>query len=160
MTKRIATVAIGLLAATSLTLHAQAPQSTPTPQPPDNRQPTITQTPTRAQAANPSVTITGCLQEEKAVPGLKPNIAERAGVTNDFVVTNVKISPSSSVSGIGVATKYEVEGIAEAELKKHLNHQVELVGQIVQAESADKDDAPDFRATSMKMLAATCAAAQ
>lgn len=160
MTTRIATVAIGLLAAASLTLNAQAPQATPTPQTPDKPQPTITQTPTRATPANPSVTITGCLQEEKEVPGLKPNVAERAGVTNDFVVTNVKISPSSSVSGIGVSTKYEVEGIAEAELKKHLNHQVELVGQIVQAESASKDDAPDFRATSMKMLAATCTAAQ
>ena len=159
MTKRIATVAIGLLAATSLTLNAQAPQTTPPPQPPDNRQPTITQTPTRAQAANPSVTITGCLQDETDVPGLKPNVAERAGVTNDFVVTNVKISPSSTVSAIGVASKYEVEGIDESELKKHLNHQVELVGQIVQTDTT-KDDAPDFKATSLKMLAATCTAAE
>ena len=107
MNTRIATVAIGLLAAASLTLNAQAPQTTPTPQPPETG---ITQAPTQTppqrrpgRPANPAITISGCLQEEKTVPGLKPNVAERAGVTNDFVVTNVKISPSSSVSGIGVA---------------------------------------------------------
>ena len=65
------------------------------------------------------------------------------------------------MSGIGVSSKYEIEGIAEAELKKHLNHQVELTGQIVQPEAgAASNDAPDFRATSMKMLSATCNAAQ
>lgn len=158
MTKRIATVAIGALAAASLTLHAQAPQSAPTPQT-ETPRPAITQTPAKA-APNAAVTITGCLQEEKNVPGLKPNAAERAGVTNDFVVTNVKMSPSSAVSGIGVASKYEVEGIDESELKKHLNHQVELVGMIVQTDAAAKDDAPDFKATSLKMLAQTCTAAE
>ena len=51
-----------------------------------------------------------------------------------------------------------IEGIAEAELKKHVNHQVELTGQVVQPAAGVTDDAPDFRATSVKMLAATCAA--
>jgi hypothetical protein len=162
MNIRIATVAIGALAAASLTLNAQAPQTAPTPQA-DAPRPAISQTPQTpprapaAAATSQTITISGCLQEEKDVPGLKPNVAERAGVTNDFVVTNVKMSPASSVSGIGVASKYEVEGIAEAELKKHLNHQVELMGTIVQTDTT-KDDAPDFKATSLKMLAQTCAA--
>ena len=160
MNRRLKFVAIGMLSAASVTLGAQAPQSAPTPQPPDNRQPTITQTPTRALPANPTMTIAGCLQQEKDVPGLQPNVAERAGVTEDYILTNVKMSPSSSVSGIAVSTKYEIEGIAEAELKKHLNHQVELTGQITQAEPTSSDATPDFRATSVKMLAATCNAAQ
>ena len=160
MNRRLKFVAIGMLSAASVTLGAQAPQSVPTPQPPDNRQPTITQTPTRALPANPTMTIAGCLQQEKDVPGLQPNVAERAGVTEDYILTNVKMSPSSSVSGIAVSTKYEIEGIAEAELKKHLNHQVELTGQITQAEPTSSDATPDFRATSVKMLAATCNAAQ
>jgi len=160
MNRRLTTVAVGMLAAASMTLSAQVPQTVPTPQDPANRQPTITQTPTRAMPANPAMTISGCLQQEKDVAGLHPSTVEKAGVTDDYIITSVKISPSSAVSGIGVATKYEVEGIAEAELKKHLNHQVELVGQIVQAENPASDDAPDFRATSMKMLAATCGAAQ
>jgi hypothetical protein len=173
MSKRLMTFAIATVATASVTLGAQAPQTTPTPQPaakapqaaptpqqpPDNPQPTAMQTPNRAQPANPSITIAGCLQEEKSVPGLKPNPVERAGVTEDYVLTNVKISPSSSVSGIGVSSKYEIEGIAEAELKKHLNHQVEVTGQILQPAEAS-DTTPDFRATSIKMLAATCTAAQ
>lgn len=156
MKKLVKTVAIGMLSAASVTLGAQSPQSAPTPQPPDNRQPTITQTPTRAQPANPTMTISGCLLKEKDVAGVKPNVAERAGVTEDYILTDVKMSPSSSVSGIAVSTRYEIEGIAEAELQKHLNHQVELTGQITQAEPASSDSTPDFRATSLKMLAATC----
>jgi hypothetical protein len=65
------------------------------------------------------------------------------------------------VSGIGISTKYEIEGIEKADLKKHVNHQVEVTGQIVQAPaSASANDAPDFKATSLKMLSATCGAAQ
>ena len=158
MTRRFMTITLATMATASVTLGAQAPQTTPTPQPPDNRQPTITQTPARAQAANPAITISGCLQEEKAVPGLKPNPVERVGITEDYILTNVKISPSSSVSGIGVSAKYEIEGIAEADLKKHLNHQVELTGQVVQTEATDAT--PDFRATSLKMVSATCTPAQ
>lgn len=161
MNTNMTTIAIAMLTTASVMLGAQAPQTTPMPQPPDNPQPTITQTPTRALPANPSITISGCLKEEKDVPALKPSVVERAGLTEDYVLTDVKISPGSSVSGIGVSSKYEIEGIAEAELKKHLNHQVELVGQIVQPETgAASNDAPDFRATSIKMLSATCNAAQ
>ena len=160
MNKRLMSITIAALATASVTLGAQAPQTTPTPQPPDNPQPTAMQTPNRATPANPSITITGCLKEEKDVPALKPNVAERAGITEDYILTNVKMSPSSAVSGIGVSTKYEIEGIAEAELKKHLNHQVELTGQVVQPAADASDTAPDFRATSLKMISATCGAAQ
>ena len=71
MNTRLMTIAIATIATASVTLGAQAPQTTPTPQPPDNPQPTITQTPTRAMPANPSITISGCLKEEKDVPGVE-----------------------------------------------------------------------------------------
>jgi len=45
-------------------------------------------------------------------------------------------------------------------LKKHLNHQVELTGQVVQPAADASNAAPDFRATSLKMISATCGAAQ
>ncbi len=150
-----------MAAAASMTLYAQAPQSATTPQSPDRPSPPATQVPNRAMPANATLTISGCLKQEKDVPALKPSAVEQAGITDDYVLTDVKMSPGSSVSGIGVSTTYEIEGIAEAELKKHLNHQVELTGQIVQAmPGAPADDAPDFKATSLKMLAATCGAAQ
>src|SRR5262245_38718948 len=116
MHNRLVAITIGAFAAASMTMQAQTPQNPPTPQSPDNPRPTITDTQTRATPANPTITISGCLKEEKDVPALKPSAVERAGVTDDYVLTDVKISPGSSVSGIGVSSKYEIEGIAEAEL--------------------------------------------
>ena len=70
----------------------------------------------------------------------------------------MKISPSSAVSGIGVATQYQIDGIAEAELKKHLNHQVELTGQIAQAAACAPETRAGFQGDAIKMLSATCGA--
>jgi hypothetical protein len=163
LTMRAKLMTVAFAAAAAMTLNAQTPQpqSAPTPQTPPRPSPTVPQDAAKAAqaATNQTITITGCLKDEKDVPGLKPNAAERAGVMNDYVLTDVKMSPSSSVSGIGVAARYEIEGIAEAELKKHVNHQVELTGQAVQAATgaaASADDAPDFKATAIKMVSATC----
>ncbi|HEX6162079.1 MAG TPA: hypothetical protein VFZ31_01850 [Vicinamibacterales bacterium] len=158
MHTRLMTVAIA--AAASMALHAQTPQTTSTHQPPDDRRPTITQSTARATPANPSMTISGCLtQREAAKAGLKPG--ER-GMPEDYILTNVKMSPSSTVSGIGVSTKYQILGISDIELKKHLNHHVELIGQIVPPGSTGQpaDDTPDFQATTLKMVSLACSAAQ
>ncbi len=142
-------------AAASIAVHAQAPQTAPTPQPPDHPRPTVTQTNTRAMPANPVMTISGCLTERK---GGNTN-ADRGGAIDNYVLTSVKMSPSSSVSGIGVSTKFEVRGVVEAELKKHVNQQVELIGQIVRPETeTPADDTPDFMATTLKVISATCVA--
>lgn len=149
-----------LVCASALTINAQEAQQTrPTPPPP---QPGDTTQRTAPAAAEQTITITGCLKAEKDVPGRRPNVAEQAGVTEDYLLTSVTMSPSSKVSGIGVAPMYEIEGIAEAELQKHLNHQVEVTGRINQTppEASQGDDVPDFQATSIKMLAATCPSAQ
>jgi hypothetical protein len=155
MRTRLMTVAIAALA-TAVSLNAQTPQ-TPAPTPQSQPQTDVQRpSPPAAQV----ITIAGCLQEEKGVPGLRPNVAERAGITEDFVLTNVKMAGSSSVSGIALASKYEVEGIAEADLKKHIGHQVEITGTITQASASDADPTADFRGTSIKMIAATCPAEQ
>lgn len=157
MRNRFITIA-ALVGASTLTINAQAPQQT---QPPP-RPTTQSDTPQRtAAAADPQViTVRGCLKEEKDVAGLRPNPAERVGITEDYVLTMVKMASTSPVSGIGLAAKYEIEGIAEDELKKHLNHEVELTGTITQAGTTDTDPTPDFKATAIKMVAATCPAAQ
>lgn len=148
-----------LVAAGALTVNAQTPQ-TPAPQTPPTPMPRTGDTTQRTAppAADQAITISGCLKEEKDVPGLKPNVAERAGVTEDYILTGVKMAQGSAVSGIGVAPAYEIEGLAEGELKKHLNHQVELTGVITQASPTADDPTPDFKATSIKMVAASCAA--
>jgi hypothetical protein len=158
MRTRLMTAALAL--ATAASLNAQAPQ-TPAPQQPRSPAPEAQQASDVQRPAAPQVlTITGCLKEEKDVAGLAPNAAERAGITEDYVLTNVKMAGSSTVSGIALASRYEVEGIAEAELKKHINHQVEITGTISQAAATDSDPTADFRGTSIKMLSATCPAEQ
>jgi hypothetical protein len=149
---RVKLMTVAFAAAAAMTLNAQAPppQSAPTPQTPPRPSPSIAQEAQKA-ATNQTITITGCLKETKDVPGLK--------ATEDVVLTDAKMSPSSAVSGIGVAARYQVAGLAEAELKKHLNHQVELTGTAAAAApGAAADSAPDFKATAIKMVAATCGA--
>ena len=159
-----------LVSASTLTLNAQQPPRTG-----DTTQRTA------AAAADQVVTVTGCLKAEKDVPGRRPNVAERAGVTEDYILTSVKMAPSSKVSGIGLAASYEIEGIAEAELQKHLNHQVEITGTLTTGnamgnrgtapetnpgaekrqgtpQSTANADLPAIQATSLKMVAATCPA--
>jgi hypothetical protein len=155
--KRTFVTAAGLLIAGALTLNAQAPQTpNPTPQQPQPR-PTEPAQRAAAQASDQVVTIAGCLKQEKDVPGLTPNPAERVGVTEDYILTDVKMAASSKVSGLALSGMYEVEGIDEGELKKHLNHQVELTGKIAGAATAS-DKTPNFAATALKMVSATCAA--
>jgi hypothetical protein len=171
MRTRLMTASFALAAA--VTLNAQTPQ-TPVPQPqPQNppsspasrpaegQQPvTDTQRQTTQAANSQTVTITGCLKEEKDVAGEKANPAERAGVMADYILTDVKMAASSTVSGIALGTRYQIKGAGETELKKHLNHQVEVTGTIQQQTPTGTtgNATPDFNAISVKMLSATCPA--
>ena len=154
----------GLFTAGLVSAGAQTPTPSPQTPSPTAQQPTRTPAPSMTQPATAAtMTIVGCLKEEKDVAGLKPNVAERAGITEDYILTSVKAAPGSSVSGLALGAMYEIEGIAEAELKKHLNHQVEIQGRIEASDLApsgdrDRKDVPDFNATSLKMLATTCPA--
>ena len=161
-----------LVSASALTASAQTPQSRP--QPP--QRPAETARPTddvqRTGHTPQVITVTGCLKAEQDVPGRRPNVAERAGVTEDYVLTSVKMAQSSATSGMGLAAMYEIEGIAEAELQKHLNHQVEITGSLSTgnamgnrgasaapgSRASANADLPQLTATSVKMLAATCPA--
>lgn len=145
-------IALSLAAAcsTAVVLSAQTPSQPQTPPRPQTTQPAP-----RAETAHPSaVTVVGCLKSEKDVPGLAPNIAERAGMGEDFILTNARIGSASgstsgtgstagAATGTGAATgstagmgagktglMYKVTGLSKDELEKHLNHQVELQGRV------------------------------
>lgn len=139
-TIRNAAILIAVLVAAPL-LSAQTPQTT-------DKQ--------RSATTADVLKLTGCLKMEKDVPGLTPNVAERAGVTEDYILTNVMLAKDSPVMGIGVAGMYEIEGVNDDELKNHVNHHVEVMGRI--GLPGREGDAPDFNATSLRMLAATCPA--
>jgi len=166
MRTRVLTMA-ALVMSGALTLSAQTPQRPPDPQ---------GDTTQRADAAKAQVvTVTGCLKAEKDVPGRRPNASDRAaGATEGFILTNVKMAPGATTSAIGLASTYGLEGIADAELQKHLNHQVQIVGTLATGDAhgnrgaaaapgsaaAANADLPQLHGTTLTRLAATCPAAQ
>ena len=148
MNTRLTITTAAIAIAGAITLGAQTPQNPPA------QQSTPQNPPAMAGVAQP-ITITGCVKPESDVAGLHPNPVEKVGVSEDYILTNVKMASSSASQGLAVSTMYEIEGIAGAELKKHINHEVELTGTVAADRKAD-DPAPDFRATGMKMMSATC----
>jgi hypothetical protein len=121
----------------AITVQAQTPQTPTTPAgQPQTQRPTTTDTqrPTtdsqRSATTDQAITISGCLKSEKDVPGRGTDIAARVGMDDDYILTNVKMAQGSSTSGMGLAAMYEVKGVSDSELKKHLNHQVEVTGRL------------------------------
>jgi hypothetical protein len=142
MSATISAMAIaGAMTLNAQTPHPQTPQQQPRTQPqtqqPATQQPT-TQPQTdqqrgaqaRSAAGDRMLTLTGCLQAEKDVPGRRPSMTERAGMGEDYILTNVKMSQGAQTSGIGLGSMYQIKGgsVKEDELKKHLGHQVEVTG--------------------------------
>ena len=106
------------------------------------------------------ITIVGCLMDERDVPGQKVSSRERSGVAEDYLILNAAMAPGSTVQGLALKPIYEIEGLDEAAMKPHRGHQVELEGKIhpVFNDGAEAHDVPDFYATKIKMIAATCPA--
>ena len=161
MRTRIMIAAISAMSLTGvMALNAQAPQpmrpaappTTPALMTDDRQAPKAT--------AGQVVTITGCLKEEKDVPGRNQSAAVRGHMDNDYVLTNVKMAEASATSGIGLATMYEIKGL-DSQLKSHLNHQIEVTGTLESQDktsTSPKADIADLHGTNVKMLAASCAA--
>ena len=112
--------------------------------------------PTAAQAASASqtVTIEGCLVQEKDIPGRAPNVAEKAGVMEDYILTSAKFlkgvphaagatgaaaEQPTGTSGMGAATSmFEVRGIEDTQLKSFVGQRVEIEGRVNPADFAER----------------------
>jgi hypothetical protein len=155
---------------------AQSPSPTPQ-QPPSQQEPRAT-----PPAASASTVLTGCVYREKDVPGRAPNVAERAGVLEDYILAEVR--PASAPSAPGTAgtsgakaSMYKLELIADEKLKAVVGKRVEVTGRIdaepgdarspagappaSQTDKAigrDKIDLPEFEVTDIKEVAGTCPA--
>jgi hypothetical protein len=180
----------GLLMVTVATYAAaQAPQSEQ-PRPagqspagqaqPAGQTPPAGQQPATAQQAG-TVMLVGCLVREQDIPGRKPNVAERAGVLEDYVLTGATRAPQggagtpgatgTSGSGSNISSMYKVEGIADDKLKDLLGKRVEVTGR----EDADDKrevspsaapgaatpaspdaDMPEFEATAIREVPGSC----
>jgi hypothetical protein len=80
----------GVLAMSVVGLHAQRPDADP--QAPTQGRP-APQADTRATPPQGQVTtLTGCLYNERDIPGRTPNVAERAGVLEDYILAEVTMS--------------------------------------------------------------------
>lgn len=136
--------------------------------------PATPQTPTTPQRAEDDrdriVTATGCLKQEKDVPGARPNVAERAGVGEDFILTQAKLTKGGAgAAGAGrKGAMYKISGLDDEKLRSLSNQQVEVQGRLLEQTMTGRtkpttpgpDTAPDevqeIRATAIKMIAATC----
>ena len=141
------------------------------------------QTEPQATTSRASTTLTGCVYREKDVPGRAPNVAERAGVLEDYILADVKPASGSEAVGTSGTTAtsgkahsmYKLELIADEKLKAAVGKRVEVTGRI-DAEAGDKTaspstpsqtdkaigldtiDLPEFEVTSLREVPGTCPA--
>jgi hypothetical protein len=172
-------------------LAAQAPSSPAAQQPPaGGAAPTAPASPVAAPVQAPastqagSTTLTGCLYRENQIPGRTPNVAERAGVLEDYILADASSAspqaarPGATAGATGTSgstpsagNMYKVESIADDQLKTLVGKRVEVMGRIDpqggtaaggptrdKSPSPDQVNLPEFEATSIKEVAGTCPA--
>lgn len=136
--------------------------------------------------AKPIVRLTGCLYREEQVPGRTPNIAERAGILEDYILADVTIADAAQdrgsrgaatgTSGLTPATgtMYKVENIPDERLKASVGKRVEVTGRIDpegrnrlgvgggptpdRGLGPDRLSLPEIEASSMREVSGTCPA--
>jgi hypothetical protein len=123
---------------------AQTP-ATGSTQPQEPRPTASTQAPMKSAG---ETTLTGCVYREADVPGRTPNVAERAGVLEDYILVasssaagetaaaqpNTPPTPAGT-SGV-TAPMYKLEKIADERLRAMVGKRVEVTGRI-DAEAGD-----------------------
>jgi hypothetical protein len=114
------------------------------------------QTSASQQAMGETTTLKGCVYKEDAIPGRTPNVAERAGVMEDYILVVSDKSASASATGTGTSgtatgsqtatgtsgaasmhKAFKLENIADERLSAVVGKMVEVTGRI-DAEAGDK----------------------
>jgi len=153
---------------------AQAPGQTPAQ--PTGQTPGI-QEPDRDRASADETgmtTVTGCVYREQDVPGLKPNIAERAGIGEDYILADIKPGGSSEASAssnpLSGLRMVKLEGVDDERLRSFVGQRVEVSGTVSDLEDARQSatpgatgsgDAPDlanFEVSSIRQVSGDCPA--
>ena len=107
-------------------------------------------------AQTASTTIIGCVYQEKDVPGRAPNLAERAGVLEDYILAEITPAEAAKPTGTSGAASipttysmYKLEHAADSELKAMVGKRVEVTGR-VDAEAGDSAGQPPASAQTNK----------
>lgn len=129
MTNKCIVVGMFALCSTAALAAAQAGQQpAPRPQPGD-------------AVVRATITLVGCLYSEAQVPGRTPNVVERAGVLEDYILADAGAptaragtSGATGTSGIMPVpvsgNMYKVENISGDRLKTLVGKRVEVIGSI------------------------------
>jgi len=162
---------------------AQGPPPNPqTPQTPPRPAPTMQQP---ASQPSSTVTVEGCLMREKDI-GREPNVAERAGIAEDFILTNAKMvkgnappdaartgqtppKPGTDAAragqpGTGQAANlqpmYDVKELDADRLKTFVGKRVQIEGTFADTErsasAGAREDLVDIRGTTIKEVPGQC----
>jgi hypothetical protein len=109
----------------------------------------------RPASGSTPATVEGCLHREADVPGRKPNIAERAGIGQDYVLTDSRIVKGSAPAGEsgegGRDAIYDVQGLSSDQLKANVNKRVQIDGTFEHEERARKG--PEVNGTGNDLVA-------
>jgi hypothetical protein len=129
-----------------------------------------------------SRTIVGCVFEERNVPGRSPNIAEKIGFGEDYILAELSAAetakPANDANVPTTYSMYKLEKVADTTLKSLVGKRVEVTGTIhAEAKDAsgqpsravetnetdraigrDRLNLPEFEVTNIKEMAGRCPA--
>ena len=164
--------AAAVMAMSIASVGAQTPQTPPPSQTP----------PPASMQQSATTTLTGCVYNEADVPGRTPNVAERAGVLEDYILVTTAASGTAGTSGTtppatgaaamasAVGKAFKLEQIADERLKAVVGKRVEVTGRVdteagttgakpdKNPGSPDSIELPEFEVTSLKEVEGTCPA--
>ena len=143
--------AAALLCAATLSSAQIAPQGGIQGRPPQPK----TQQP-RAQVTEAApATLAGCLYYEESIPGRSPNVAEKAGVGEDYILADAApanraadAGQPSAIAGLATGRMYKLTKIDGKQLKDLVGKRVEVTGAI----KPDNDAPPGERPANLQNL--------
>jgi len=167
-TREIVLGAAAVLCAASLGSAQIAPPAQGAPQP-RAQQP-------RADPKGPVMTLAGCLYRENSIPGRSPNVAEKAGILEDYILADASPArqrsplsdppiadkgqpPDTPAVGLASGRMYKVTKFDDERLKSLLGKRVEITGTIKSdndAKPADREtntNLPNIEGTSIREIA-------
>lgn len=169
--------AAAVFALSMASVGAQTPQNPPQQTQPPTQSPQSSATQTEA-----TTTLTGCVYKEADIPGRTPNVAERAGIMEDYIlVTSDSGSGTAGATGTSGTTgaaasapkAFKLEHAPDEKLSSVVGKRVEVTGRVDKGGSAagttgvqpdknpvspDQIELPEFEVTSIKEVEGTCPA--
>ena len=167
MRESIAAITLALLFVAGLAFAQAAGQPQSSPQ--------TAQKPGADVTVQPTTQLVGCLYREDQIPGRKPNVAERAGILEDYILVDAAIAKPETTTNASPAAGniYKVEGPPDERLKALVGKRVEVTGRIdpeggaAETKGAPRPDRgpgpdqvnlPEFEAKSIREVPGTCPA--